>query len=255
MLKRNTVNLLCIRHAESTLNKRRHKLEADPDYQHFLRLYDTDPTLAQIQSELLIRRYPMPHSDHDAPLTGSGQLQAIETGKALRTRVKKPDAIFVSPYHRALATMGGIYLGWPALTSVPLVVDENLREQEFGGNYPWGDFKLFLVQDARQMELFASEGLYRYRFPQGENKPDTRHRAFHVVDRVTRQYRGKQVWFVGHFTQLLSVRAELEDWDEPTYMRYHNGRVPNCSVSEYIVRAKPYPRMREVVRYAETFYE
>jgi len=67
--------------------------------------------------------------DLETPLTKRGHEQAGETGRYLSSRYKF-DVIFSSPYHRALQTAEDLTSALP--NSPPLVLEERIREIEFG---------------------------------------------------------------------------------------------------------------------------
>src|SRR5204863_2278113 len=75
-----------------------------------------------------LERIALDSRDVDVPLSERGRGQAQALGKALVER--PPDVVWVSPYLRAQQTASlALEVADP---SVPVVVDERLREREFG---------------------------------------------------------------------------------------------------------------------------
>src|SRR5689334_19853322 len=103
-------SLLVARHGESSGNVARDAAEADG--------------LAVID---IVER------DMDVPLSPLGERQAVALGEWLRGlgRGKRPTITLSSPYVRAVST-ARIALDAAKLGDVPVILDERLREREFG---------------------------------------------------------------------------------------------------------------------------
>jgi probable phosphoglycerate mutase len=168
--------------------------------------------------------------DMDTPLTKRGLQQARETGAAL-AKPYRFDAVFSSPYRRALQTSECILSCLE--DKPPIVLEERLREIEFGildGLTKEGIKKKYPEEYARR----EREKKYWYRPPGGESRPDVALRVHSFLGTLTRDYRGKSVFIVCHSVVVLIFRRLLERWTEDQYLRVDREEdVLNCSVTAY----------------------
>src|SRR3979409_1284830 len=81
-----------------------------------------------------LARIDIAQRDMDVPLSSKGQEQshALAEWFANLDAKERPEAILVSPYRRAIATAEVIRDQCSESQPIPLVVDERLREKEFG---------------------------------------------------------------------------------------------------------------------------
>jgi broad specificity phosphatase PhoE len=121
-----------------------------------------------------------------------------------------------------------------------MVVDERLREKEFGIL----DRLTKLGIERRHPELAASRqlvGKFYYRPPAGESWCDVILRLRSVLDTISLHYEGKRVLIVAHQVVVLCMRYLIEKMDEKTILAIDaQGDVANCAVTEYVLdRKKP----------------
>ena len=151
----------------------------------------------------------------------------------------RPEIVLSSPYLRAQATAEAIGKGSGFAGGFSgLVVDERLREKEFGVL----DRLTRLGIEQRHPELAASRqlvGKFYYRPPAGESWCDVILRLRSVLDTLSLHYGGKHVLIVAHQVVVLCLRYLLENMDEKTILAIDaEGDVANCAVTEYVFDGK-----------------
>jgi len=169
--------------------------------------------------------------DMDVPLSARGEQQARAVGHWLAQREGRPSVVLASPYIRAERTAalaveaGGLH--------VPLVLDERLREREFGildrltkvgitQRYP------------DQAEARARVGKFYHRPPGGESWADVALRVRSALDSVTREHGGGRVVIVTHQVVILMFRYVLEHLGEADVLAIDRGEeLANCSVTSF----------------------
>lgn len=238
------LSLTIIRHGQSAYNVLRDKKKADPEYQEFVKWFDSDK---QVNGKMMQRamdlqkRYSTGVSDYDTPLTEEGQRQATETGKHILNNVPMPDVIFISPYKRTRATFEWLWAHGITLPSKgeikvpPFVYDDRIREQEHGLSLLYNDWRIFQTMHPEQRRLYNLQGPYWYQFPQGESVSMVRERIRSFLTMLVREYAGKHVWLVSHHLTLLSIRSTLERLSPEQFMDLDNNEKPiNCGVTLYL---------------------
>jgi broad specificity phosphatase PhoE len=147
--------------------------------------------------------------------------------------------VLSSPYLRAHSTAKiiGEARGFADNLS-GIVVDERLREKEFGIL----DRLTKLGIEQRHPELAASRqlvGKFYYRPPAGESWCDVILRLRSVLDTISLHYGGKRVLIVAHQVVVLCMRYLIENMDEKTILAIDaQGDVANCAVTEYVLDRK-----------------
>jgi len=174
--------------------------------------------------------------DCDVPLSDLGERQATALGEWCARHIEPIDVVVSSPYVRAqeTATLALRAAGW----DVPAIVDERLREKEFG--------MLDRLTRAgieqkfpEQAELRRVLGKFYYRPPGGESWTDVILRLRSVLDTLTREHGGKRVAIVSHQVIVLCFRYLLERLDEARLLAIDaEGDVANCSVTTYRLDAQ-----------------
>jgi probable phosphoglycerate mutase len=170
--------------------------------------------------------------DMDVPLSPRGREQAAAFGDWLAgERSSQPTVLLTSPYLRARETTR--ILAQKARLEIEPVVDERLREREFGildrlthlgieREYP------------QQAALRKAIGKFYHRPPGGESWCDVILRLRSFVDSICREHAGARVLAVCHSVVVLCFRYLLERMTEDQILAVDRGaEVANCSLTRY----------------------
>lgn len=178
-------------------------------------------------------RLDLSHRDVDVPLSDLGRRQSQELGRWIADQPKKdqPTVLWTSPYVRAQET-ADIALETAGL-DLPRVVDERLREREFGvldGLTRRGITAHFPEEGERR----AAIGKFYHRPPGGESWTDVLQRLRAVLDDVRLDAQGERVLLMGHQVVVLLTRYVLEGMDEKQVLALDaEAEVVNCAVTAY----------------------
>lgn len=174
--------------------------------------------------------------DIDVPLSELGQRQAIALGRWLGAlpAERRPNIVLTSPYLRARHTAGLIVkTAGMREDSYSLIVDERLREKEFGILD-----RLTAVgireQYPDQAEFRRLLGKFYHRPPGGESWCDVILRLRSVTEVISREYCGERVLVVCHAVVVLCMRYILEHLTESELLAIDKkAEIANCSVTLY----------------------
>jgi len=175
--------------------------------------------------------------DVDVPLSPLGHEQAAALGRWFAEMPEdcRPSALLASPYLRARETARYIVDAGGLTHDAKRVVDERLREKEFGILD-----RLTRVGIAKQFPAEAAArarvGKFYYRPPGGESWCDVILRLRSVLDTVSLHYSkpGSRVLIVAHQVIVLCLRYLIEEMDESQILAIdREGEVANCGVTEY----------------------
>jgi 2,3-bisphosphoglycerate-dependent phosphoglycerate mutase len=189
--------------------------------------------------------------DMDVPLSELGERQAQAIGMWIATLGRRaPTVVLTSPYVRAERT-ASIALAAAGL-DIPLVLDERLREREFG---VLDRLTKAGIQERYpdQVEARARIGKFYHRPPGGESWCDVALRVRSLLDSVTREHSGKRVLIVAHQVVILLFRYVIEHLSEAEVLRISREiDLANCSVTTFKVdRSNPHGMTLE--RFNEVF--
>jgi broad specificity phosphatase PhoE len=200
-----------IRHGESAGNRARDEAEAD----------------GRAVIEIAER-------DMDVPLSDLGRRQADSVGRwlgAMDPR-QQPTAVLVSPYVRAAQT-ADFALEAAGLQRLPRIMDERLREREFGildGLTSRGIRERFPEEADRRARL----GKFYHRPPGGESWADVIKRLRDVIHEIGRDYPGERVLVVAHQVVVLLFRYVLDHLDEAEILALDKAEeIANCSLTRF----------------------
>jgi broad specificity phosphatase PhoE len=178
-------------------------------------------------------RLDLSHRDVDVPLSELGERQARALGRwiADQPEDQRPTVLWTSPYVRARQT-AEIALQTAGL-DLPRVVDERLREREFGvldGLTRRGITAQFPEESARR----AAIGKFYHRPPGGESWTDVLQRLRAVLDDIRLDADGERVLLMAHQVVVLLTRYVLEGMDEQQVLALDaEAEVLNCAVTSY----------------------
>ena len=170
--------------------------------------------------------------DADVPLSGRGERQADALGHWFAdTSGTRPEIVLTSPYLRARQTAERVRAAVGA--PMDLVVDERLREREFGILDRLTRAGITQLQP-QQAELRRRLGKFYHRPPGGESWCDVVLRLRSALDTVSLHHAGRHVLIVCHQVVVLCLRYLLEGMDEEGLLAIDaQGDVANCAITEY----------------------
>jgi probable phosphoglycerate mutase len=188
--------------------------------------------------------------DVDVPLSGLGERQSLALGDwfGAKAEDERPTAVLTSTYLRARETAQAIRTAGGVVDDAPAVIDERLREKEFGVLDRLT--KLGIEQRfPEQAALRARIGKFYFRPPGGESWCDVILRLRSVIDTVSLHYShpGSRVLVVGHQVIVLCLRYLIEELTEDEILAIdRSGEVANCGVTSYTLdrRASPGGKLR-----------
>jgi 2,3-bisphosphoglycerate-dependent phosphoglycerate mutase len=171
--------------------------------------------------------------DVDVGLSPLGERQARAVGSWF---ARQPDSdrftvVLSSPFLRARRTAELIVAGASRPARTQIVIDERLREKEFGSLNRLtasGIRSVFPAEDERREVL----GKFYYRPPGGESWCDVILRLRTLLDHIQLRYSGERVLLVAHQVIVLCFRYLLENLDEQGILAIDSmGDVGNCSLT------------------------
>jgi 2,3-bisphosphoglycerate-dependent phosphoglycerate mutase len=174
--------------------------------------------------------------DVDVPLSERGKRQSTALGHWFGELPpeQRPQFILSSPYARARQTAELIEIhAHSSATRVPFVVDERLREKEFGilDRLTRAGIEQFYPEQA---EIRRSVGKFYHRPPGGESWCDVILRLRSTLHTLSLHYAGCRVLIVTHQVVVLCFRYLLEDLDEQKILEIDRaGDVANCAITDY----------------------
>jgi 2,3-bisphosphoglycerate-dependent phosphoglycerate mutase len=174
--------------------------------------------------------------DVDVPLSDLGLDQAGALGRwfAALPEAARPEVVLASPYVRARQTAKAICeAGGVTQEARQPVVDERLREREFG---LWDRLTTAGVREKfpDQAEQRTLLGKFYHRPPGGESWADVILRLRGALDTISLHHADRRVLIVCHQVVVLCLRYILEEMDEAKILAIDKeGDVVNCGVCEY----------------------
>ena len=183
--------------------------------------------------------------DVDVALSDLGRQQAEALGRwfASLPPDQTPNIILTSPYDRARDT-AEIVAKSAGLSQdrYTLVVDERLREKEFGilDRLTKVGIEAYHPDQAEFRRLL---GKFYHRPPGGESWCDVILRLRSATEMISREYCGERVLLVGHSVVVLCMRYLLEHMTEDQILKIdRESEVANCSVTSYVHDASAGPK-------------
>jgi broad specificity phosphatase PhoE len=189
--------------------------------------------------------------DMDVPLSPRGREQATALGRWLGElpRRERPTVALASPYVRARETAELALEG--AALPLPIVLDERLREREFGVLDRLTKSGI-LARHPDQAEARARVGKFYHRPPGGESWCDVALRIRSALDSVTREYGGEHVLVVAHQVVITMFRYVIEGLTEREILELDRAHeLANCSVTSYASVGRRGARGMRRVRFNE----
>lgn len=176
--------------------------------------------------------------DMDVPLSVRGREQSAALGRWLcqLPRRERPTVAITSPYVRARETTQVALDAGPL--RIPLVVDERLREREFGVLDRLTKAGI-MARFPDQAEARARVGKFYHRPPGGESWCDVALRIRSALDSITREYGGEHVLVVAHQVVITMFRYVIEGLTEHEILELDRAHeLANCSVTSYVAHGR-----------------
>lgn len=183
--------------------------------------------------------------DVDVPLSPLGEEQSIALGRwfAAMPEDAKPNVILTSPYLRARNTAAIVaHTAGLSDDAYSLVVDERLREKEFGilDRLTKVGIEAYHPDQAQFRRVL---GKFYHRPPGGESWCDVILRLRSAVEMISREYCAERVLLVCHSVVVLCMRYLLEHMTEEEILGIDRAEeIANCSVTSYRYDASAHPR-------------
>ena len=214
--------LYIVRHGESAGNVAREAAKLSGDHMIDIDIRDVDVELSDL---------------------GVQQAEALGRWFASLPPDQTPNIILTSPYVRARHT-AEIVASSAGLTrdKYTLVVDERLREKEFGilDRLTRVGIEAYHPDQAEFRRLL---GKFYHRPPGGESWCDVILRLRSATEMISREYCGERVLLVGHSVVVLCMRYLLEHMTEEQILKIdRENEVANCSVTSYVHDATAGPK-------------
>jgi broad specificity phosphatase PhoE len=173
--------------------------------------------------------------DVDVPLSELGHVQAEATGHwfAALPADERPDVILSSPYVRAKQTADAICAAGGLSGPVKLVVDERLREREFGifDRLTTLGIREKYPEEAAHRQML---GKFYHRPPGGESWADVILRLRSALNTINLHYCDRRVLIVCHQVVVFCMRYILEEMTEQDILRIDKqAEVLNCGICIY----------------------
>lgn len=177
--------------------------------------------------------------DVDVPLSALGERQASALGAwfAALPASARPTSALTSPYRRAMQTSHGIARAGGLAPSATTLIDERLREREFGVLDRLT--KVGIEQHFPELaELRARIGKFYFRPPGGESWCDVILRLRSMLDTISIHHsrRGARLLVVAHQVIVLCLRYLIEELTEQEILAIDRAaEVANCGVTHYVL--------------------
>ena len=144
----------------------------------------------------------------DAPLTELGRTQAAETAALIvqMTQTEPLDLIIASPLSRALETGRAIQA---ACGDVPLIIDDRIREINFGENEG---------RSTKDPDFQAEKRIFPRRHPGGESMLMFTHRIYSFLDDIRIRYADKTVLLACHNGICRAAYSYVNDMTHEEFM-------------------------------------
>lgn len=176
--------------------------------------------------------------DVDVPLSALGEAQSHALGRwfAAMPPSERPEVALTSPYRRACQTTSLIRAaGGLAPGEHELLVDERLREKEFGVLDRLTRLGIETLHPD-QAEFRRALGKFYHRPPGGESWCDVILRLRSALDSIALHHAGARVLIVAHQVVVLCLRYLIERLTEEEILAIDaEADVANCGVTEYVL--------------------
>jgi len=173
--------------------------------------------------------------DVDVPLSDLGHAQADAAGRwfAALPEDERPEVILTSPYLRARQTSEAICAAGALTGPTKLVIDERLREREFGvfDRLTTAGIRSKYPEEAAHRTML---GKFYHRPPGGESWADVILRLRSAMNTINLHYCDRRVLIVCHQVVVLCMRYILEELTEEQILDIDKqADILNCGIVRY----------------------
>lgn len=230
--------LIMMRHAISESNKLCLDLKVDPLYLQFKAEFERDISshVTRKLAEELYKRYRNVLPDKEAPLAPGQEETLFGLGAKLYHFFMQdgcPDVVIISPYLRARQTFQLLLKGCPVFNSLPLIEDDEVREQDHGDVNRFLSWKIFGALYPELYRSFLENGHYNFSCPGGESTEHMRHKRVRpFLSQVREKYSGKRIFCISHALFITMTKNDVAGTGGEGFNLDFKAKKPsNCSLT------------------------
>lgn len=150
----------------------------------------------------------------DVELTEEGIEQAEKLADIVPDNI---DVIITSPLKRAIET-GKIVA---EKNNIPMYIEELLFEQNYG---------IYEGIDRKDSQFLNNKRNFAYRYPDGESMMQVAYRIYGFIDKIKKEYQGKNVLLISHGGVCRIIRTYFIDMTNEEFFNY---TLKNGELEEY----------------------
>lgn len=150
----------------------------------------------------------------DVELTEKGIEQAEKLADIVPDNI---DVIITSPLKRAIET-GKIVA---EKNNIPMYIEELLIEQNYG---------IYEGIDRKDPQFLNNKRNFAYRYPEGESMMQVAYRIYGFIDKIRKEYQGKNVLLISHGGVCRIIRTYFIDMTNEEFFNY---TLKNGELEEY----------------------
>lgn len=150
----------------------------------------------------------------DVELTEKGIEQAEKLADLVPDDI---DVIITSPLRRAVETSKIVAVK----NNIPMYIEELLIEQDYG---------IYEGIDRKDPQFLNNKRNFAYRYPDGESMMQVAYRVYGFIDKIKKEYQGKNVLLISHGGVCRIIRTYFIDMTNEEFFNY---TLKNGKLEEY----------------------
>lgn len=150
----------------------------------------------------------------DVELTEKGIEQAEKLANLVPNDI---DVIITSPLRRAVETSKIVAVK----NNIPMYIEEILIEQDYG---------IYEGVDRKDPQFLNNKRNFAYRYPDGESMMQVAYRVYGFIDKIKKEYQGKNVLVISHGGVCRIIRTYFIDMTNEEFFNY---TLKNGKLEEY----------------------
>lgn len=150
----------------------------------------------------------------DVELTEKGIEQAEKLANIVPDNI---DVIITSPLRRAVETSKIVAVK----NNIPMYIEELLIEQNYG---------IYEGVDRKDPRFLNNKRNFAYRYPNGESMMQVAYRIYGFIDKIKKEYQGKNVLLISHGGVCRIIRTYFIDMTNEEFFNY---TLKNGKLEEY----------------------